>query len=402
MACVTIGTEYSAGGPRYNWSNALKPAGKHGAPITLTVDGRTDYVIIMPDNPTTQERKATRELALDIACEDPPALKHVDSSMYMRIANDRDSIILLFRVTDLDDDEKGELRFRVGTNDEQEWTVLNNVVVFDDDVQKRPLVHHLRIKGHFDGVDPYCEVILIDPVGVVHRARGTGKFADSVRTAVSPAVIRFDTAPNTADHLLDNVRFSVPDQANKHLAPDRFISVGRTGLLKAACLPDADADLGEEGYVIAQRGDNLFLIGGTSRGPINAVFSLLEEDLGCRWYTSTRCASASAITRIPRRLALSFDRSRDATCLASYSESPTTQQPGTGPGRCATALMPTMSGSPSSGVVHSATHSMLTASAICFHLPNTLRNIPSTSWRKRMAGEFHGNCARRIRMLSGL
>ena len=62
------------------------------------------------------------------------------------------------------------------------------------------------------------------------------------------------------------------------------ISIGRTALLEAAGLPEAAADLGNEGYAIAVKGKHIFLLGGRTRGPINAVYALLEEDLGCRWY----------------------------------------------------------------------------------------------------------------------
>jgi hypothetical protein len=46
-----------------------------------------------------------------------------------------------------------------------------------------------------------------------------------------------------------------------------------------------DASLGEEGYRITTEGDDLVLTGGTGRGVVNAVYALLEEDLGCRFYT---------------------------------------------------------------------------------------------------------------------
>ncbi len=47
-----------------------------------------------------------------------------------------------------------------------------------------------------------------------------------------------------------------------------------------------DPALGEEGYRISVDGDDLVLAGGTGRGVMNAIFALLEEDLGCRFYTS--------------------------------------------------------------------------------------------------------------------
>ncbi len=79
----------------------------------------------------------------------------------------------------------------------------------------------------------------------------------------------------------------------------REISVGATNRLQTARPPIAARDLGDEGYTIAVRGERLFLLGGRKRGIINAVFALLEEDLGCRWYTAEA-------NRIPRRPTLAI------------------------------------------------------------------------------------------------
>ena len=47
-----------------------------------------------------------------------------------------------------------------------------------------------------------------------------------------------------------------------------------------------DPALGKDGYRIAIEGHDLMLAGGTGRGVVNAVYALLEEDLGCRFYTN--------------------------------------------------------------------------------------------------------------------
>jgi hypothetical protein len=47
-----------------------------------------------------------------------------------------------------------------------------------------------------------------------------------------------------------------------------------------------DASLGDEGYDIGVRGGQILLSGGKTRGVINAVYALLEEDLGCRFYAN--------------------------------------------------------------------------------------------------------------------
>ena len=90
------------------------------------------------------------------------------------------------------------------------------------------------------------------------------------------------------------VREALPLQEGR-----RFVSVGRTRLLHDAGLPETEVDLGDEGYAIAAKGWNLFLFGGKRRGPLYAVFALLEEDLGCRWYTRDSAT-------VPRRRNLVF------------------------------------------------------------------------------------------------
>jgi len=66
-------------------------------------------------------------------------------------------------------------------------------------------------------------------------------------------------------------------------AGQKCISIGNTAL----SAQDRGRDLGDEGYGISITDGNLILKGGRTRGIINAVYALLEEDLGCRWYTQT-------------------------------------------------------------------------------------------------------------------
>ncbi|HPO13542.1 MAG TPA: DUF4838 domain-containing protein [Candidatus Hydrogenedentes bacterium] len=78
---------------------------------------------------------------------------------------------------------------------------------------------------------------------------------------------------------------------------DKEISIGNTNRL--VDIPEAKQDLQDEGYAIAVKDKRLFLLGGRVRGPINAVYALLEEDLGCRWY-------AGSSATIPKRSTLKF------------------------------------------------------------------------------------------------
>ena len=63
----------------------------------------------------------------------------------------------------------------------------------------------------------------------------------------------------------------------------RELSVGMTNRVTNAERTKLAA-AGVEGYAIAVRGERLYLMGPGPMGPLPAVFALLEEDLGVRWY----------------------------------------------------------------------------------------------------------------------
>ena len=56
-------------------------------------------------------------------------------------------------------------------------------------------------------------------------------------------------------------------------------------------------ELGDEGYVIRTMYPHLILVGGKKRGTLYAVYGLLEDHLGCRWY-------APDVSKIPQRQTL--------------------------------------------------------------------------------------------------
>jgi hypothetical protein len=68
-------------------------------------------------------------------------------------------------------------------------------------------------------------------------------------------------------------------------AVTREILVGDNSHLQKLGLNLALQDLGPEGFVLRTKGDRLIIAGGKPRGTLYGVYTLLEEQLGVRWFT---------------------------------------------------------------------------------------------------------------------
>jgi hypothetical protein len=84
---------------------------------------------------------------------------------------------------------------------------------------------------------------------------------------------------------ISDVKIPIQDDSSNLPWFSHKISIGHTKYFDRLRNPLVKADLADEGYGIWCEGKDLYLWGGKTRGVINAVFALLEEDMGCRWYT---------------------------------------------------------------------------------------------------------------------
>ena len=123
------------------------------------------------------------------------------------------------------------------------------------------------------------------PGAEIMLARG-GKALYGILIPEAPSTQEQKAAEDLAHWLgeMTGARFAASRESDAALRGE-VISIGRTRLLAKSGSKIGAADLGDEGYAIDEQGGNLFLVGGATRGPINAVYALLEEDLGCRWYS---------------------------------------------------------------------------------------------------------------------
>ena len=126
------------------------------------------------------------------------------------------------------------------------------------------------------------------------RAKGELTLAEGGRTGYVITVGEDASAPerNAAKELasylgaVTGAEFAVTAPAEVP-ADQLCIMVGQTESIKKL-LPGVDWEsLGDDGIVIKTKGRHLILAGGRPRGTLYAVYTFLEDFVGCRWWTST-------------------------------------------------------------------------------------------------------------------
>lgn len=102
------------------------------------------------------------------------------------------------------------------------------------------------------------------------------------------ALVPEQTAARELQEHLQAITGAVMPIVNESATAGRetVIYIGQTQAF-AETFPEIDlAALGEDGIVLRSAGPRLFLSGGRPRGTLYAVYTFLEDYLGCRWWTS--------------------------------------------------------------------------------------------------------------------
>jgi hypothetical protein len=116
--------------------------------------------------------------------------------------------------------------------------------------------------------------------------------ADGGKTSYSIVISHDHASPSEkfaagelAHFLKQITRADFPVLTDDQASGGPHIFVGDSAALRKV-LPNLDlAGLGREGYVVKTVGPHLVLAGGRQRGSMYAVYDLLEDHLGCRWFT---------------------------------------------------------------------------------------------------------------------
>ena len=113
-------------------------------------------------------------------------------------------------------------------------------------------------------------------------------------------VVPQETSPSTL-HGAEELQYflqqmtgvELPISSDQNPLGTHEIILGRNAHLKHIGVDIKFDSLGDEGYHIKTKGNYLVIAGGDLRGTIYGVYGLLEDYLGCRWFTPT-------ISRIPK------------------------------------------------------------------------------------------------------
>jgi len=144
-------------------------------------------------------------------------------------------------------------------------------------------------------------VFIVSSTQAINLASG-GKTRYVIVTPAKPIVTELTAAKELHDHLLAITGASFPIVPETSVGTgSKMILVGQTDITKKL-LPNADWNsLGSDGTLILTKGDTLILTGGRSRGGMYAVFTFLEDVLGCHWWSHNE-------SFIPKKPSLTIDK----------------------------------------------------------------------------------------------
>lgn len=120
-----------------------------------------------------------------------------------------------------------------------------------------------------------------------------------VRPEECPPVV-LTAAQDLQYHLREITGAEFPMQTDADPLPPKAILLGNNKHLSALGVQPDWASLGDEGYIIKTAGEHLIIAGGPVRGTAYGIYGLLNDHLGCRWFTPQ-------LSRIPKQQLLEFD-----------------------------------------------------------------------------------------------
>ncbi len=132
------------------------------------------------------------------------------------------------------------------------------------------------------GGTPYVEPVVTSWLTLIDG--GASGYTIIIPQDAQPAEV---TAANELSSYLEQISgVTLPIvRDNEQTASGHEIIVGQTSREGSLSVSLDRASLKSDGFILKVVGNNLFIAGGSARGTLYGVYTFLEEQLGCRWYT---------------------------------------------------------------------------------------------------------------------
>ena len=278
--------DVAAARPGCFWKGAHKSAGGAGWSVAVPIDGASckRYCVYLGDAGPGSDPRLTDQLTVAVyqgAKGQPPEWHkinvdglNVDRLNRYRMAMDADG------------------RLNIYVNDIAKAVFSQNEVPTSLDSGNHALFglhsprsqHHIfsRYRIDIDAILINTSVGQFEPPGALQAADGKSTYT----IVGDPQAVDMEYfAALELAHYLEEISGSRPAVTSKaDPGSERNIYMGRSAEVDAM-LPDVNWDkLGTDGIVIRTVGKNLVLSGGRPRGTLFAVYTLLQDTLGCRWW----------------------------------------------------------------------------------------------------------------------
>ena len=133
------------------------------------------------------------------------------------------------------------------------------------------------------GGTPYVEPVVTEWLILIKN--GSSRYAIIRGADASQSEV---TAANELQNYLEQISgVTLPIETDAVLPSEYEIIVGKTNREGADTFTVDREDLGDEGFRLFVAGKKLVIAGGELRGTLYGVYTFLEEQLGCRWFTDT-------------------------------------------------------------------------------------------------------------------
>jgi len=157
------------------------------------------------------------------------------------------------------------------------------------------------------GGTPYVEPVVTEWLTLIDN--GISRYSIVRGTNASPSEITAADELQSYLAQISGVTLTVQTDA-AFPSPDEII-VGKTNREASNTYTVDRAALGDEGFRLLVSGSKLIIAGGELRGTLYGVYTFLEEQLGCRWFTDT-------LTVIPKKSTVKINAKLDNTQIPVF------------------------------------------------------------------------------------